>query len=73
MYIYDEKNNTWVALRSTPEYKKKRKIARDYWLVALLAMTLLPLGVIIFLLFLMTFLTFTFLDESIYHFNREKS
>ena len=69
MYIYDEKNNTWVSLRETQAYKRKRRQARDYWIAALLIMTLLPLGAIIFLTFLMTFLTLTFLDESLYHFH----
>ena len=69
MYINNEKNNTWVALRETQAYKRKRRQARDYWIAALLVMTLLPLGAIIFLTFLMTFLTLTFLDESLYHFH----
>lgn len=72
MYIYDEKNNTWVALRETQAYKRKRRLARDYWIAALLVMTLLPLGAVIFLTLLMTFLTLTFLDESLYHFNESE-
>jgi len=49
-----------------------RKIARDYWIFALLIMSLLPLGVTIFLVFLMTFLTLTFLDESLYDSNQDR-
>ena len=68
MYIYDEKSNTWIALRDTQAYKRKRRQARDYWIAALLIMTILPLGAVIFLMLLMTFLTFTYLDESLYRF-----
>ncbi len=68
MYIYDEQSNTWIALRDTRAYKRKRRQARDYWIAALLVMTILPLGAVIFLMLLMTFLTLTYLDESFYQF-----
>ncbi len=72
MYVYDEKHNVWIPLRRTRAYRRKRRRARDHWIAAGLIMLFLPPGAIISLLLLMTFLTLTFLDESVYHFDEDE-
>lgn len=72
MYVYDEKNNVWIPLRKTRAYRLKRRKVRDHWIVAGVVMWFLPLGAVISLALFMTFLTLTFLDESVYHFDGEE-
>ena len=69
MYVYDERNNRWIPLRRTRAYREKRRRMRDPWIVAGLVMIFLPPGAVMSLALFMTFLTFTFLDESVYHFD----
>lgn len=68
MYIYDESNNQWIPLRNTAEYKKKKKLVRDAWIVAGILMCGLPLSFIMVLALLTTFVSFMLLDESIYRY-----
>jgi hypothetical protein len=66
MYIYDETNNQWIPLRHTAEYKKKKKLVRDAWIVVGLVMIGLPLSFVMALGLATTFVSFMFLDESLY-------
>ncbi|WP_455365595.1 hypothetical protein [Kaarinaea lacus] len=66
MYVYDKTNNQWIPLRQTAEYKKKKKIVRDAWIVVGLVMIGLPLSFVMALGLVTTFVSFMFLDESIY-------
>ena len=66
MYIYDEIQNKWIPLRSTNQYKKKKKIVRDLWIVMGILMTASPLALTMVLALLTTFLSFVVLDESFY-------
>ena len=66
MYIYDETNNRWIPLRQTAEYKKKKKLVRDAWIIVGLLMIGLPLSFVMALGLVTTFVSFMFLDESIY-------
>lgn len=66
MYVYDEQQNKWVLLRTTAQYKKKKKIVRDLWLMMGLLMVPLPVAFTLALALLTTFLSFVVLDESLY-------
>ena len=68
MYIYDSSRNIWVPLRATNQYKKKRKLVRDAWIVLGLIMLGLPAAVVLALSILATFISFAVLDESTYRF-----
>jgi hypothetical protein len=66
MYVYDERNERWIPLRSTRAYRQKRKWVRDGWIgVAVLMLALPPAGVVSLALF-STFFSFMVLDESVY-------
>lgn len=66
MYIYDEKNNEWISVRHTSQYKKKKRIVRDAWIVSGTFMVLLPPSAVMVFALWMTFMSFTLLDESVY-------
>lgn len=66
MYIYDEKKNEWISLRTTAQYKKKKKYIRDAWIIVGVLMCCLPVSIVMVLALLTTFLSFMLLDESIY-------
>ena len=66
MYIYDENKNEWIPLRSTIQYKKKKKFVRDTWIIVGILMCGLPVSIVMVLALLTTFLSFMLLDESIY-------
>lgn len=66
MYVYDERNERWIPLRSTAAYRKKRKWVRDGWIgVGVLMLALPPAGVVSLALF-SAFFSFMVLDESAY-------
>ncbi|WP_455223339.1 hypothetical protein [Kaarinaea lacus] len=69
MYIYDQKNNVWIPLRHTAEYKKKKKLVRDAWIIVGLIMIGLPLPFVMALGLATTFMSFMFLDESVYSYS----
>ncbi|HEY5601979.1 MAG TPA: hypothetical protein VIM41_02620 [Gammaproteobacteria bacterium] len=69
MYIYDETKNQWIPRRHTGEYKKKKKLVRDAWIIAGLLMSTLPISFMMGLALLTTFVSLMFLDESMYHYN----
>lgn len=66
MYVYDEAKNQWIPLRHTAEYKKKKKLVRDAWIIVGLIMMGLPLPFVMALGLATTFVSFMFLDESLY-------
>jgi hypothetical protein len=66
MHIYDRHKNRWLPLRETVQYRKKKKLVRDAWIVAGIIMCTLPLAGIFVVALLTTFLSFSFLDESSY-------
>ena len=66
MYIYDENKNEWISLRTTAQYKKKKKYVRDAWIIVGVLMCSLPASIVMVLALLTTFLSFMLLDESIY-------
>ncbi|MGD8559895.1 MAG: hypothetical protein PVF34_07590 [Gammaproteobacteria bacterium] len=66
MYVYDEEQHKWIPHRATAEYKQKKKIVRDMWIVMGILMTTSPVALAMGLALLTTFLSFTVLDESIY-------
>jgi len=66
MLIYDRHKNRWIPLRETAQYRQKRKLVRDAWIVAGIIMWTLPLAGVCILALLTTFLSFSFLDESGY-------
>ncbi|WP_455201709.1 hypothetical protein [Kaarinaea lacus] len=66
MYIYDENKNEWIPLRTTAQYKQKKKFVRDAWIVIGILMCGLPASIVMVLALLTTFLSFMLLDESIY-------
>lgn len=66
MYIYNEESNTWVSIRKTEEYKKRKKIVRDGWFIATAVMLFLPLALQLSIALFATFLSFSFLDEGHY-------
>lgn len=68
MYIYDERSNTWIPLRETRQYKTKKRLLRDAWIVGGLVMLLLPSEILTLLLPCCGFLSLAFLDESKYSF-----
>jgi hypothetical protein len=67
MYIYDEDNNEWIPLRTTAQYKKKKKFVRDAWIIVGVLMCAMPVSIVMVLALLTTFLSFMLLDESIYN------
>lgn len=69
MYIFDSKNNRWMSLRETAQYRQKKKYVRDAWIVVAIMMLGLPLAGALCLALLATFLSFSALDESVYHFD----
>lgn len=73
MYIYDEPSNTWIPLRRTAQYRRKRKIVRDGWLVAGIAMVPLAPAATLAVALFCTFLSLAFLDESRYNFGAERA
>lgn len=66
MRIYDAKNNCWISLRETAQYKRKKRLVRDAWILVGIFMIGLPLHGIFTLGLLATCLSFSFLDESAY-------
>jgi hypothetical protein len=68
MLIYDRNQNRLVSFRDTAQYRQKRKIVRDAWIIVGLIMCTLPLAGICVVALLSTFLSFSFLDESEYQF-----
>lgn len=72
MYVYHEPSNSWIPLRRTAEYRRKRRIVRDGWIVAgLVMMPLSPAASLAVALFC-TFLSLAFLDESRYSFDLDR-
>jgi hypothetical protein len=69
MLIFDRNHNRWVSVRDTVQYRKKRKIVRDAWIIVGLIMCTLPLAGVCVIALLSTFLSFSFLDESVYRFD----
>ena len=69
MLIYDRYQNRWVSFRDTAQYRQKRRIVRDAWIIVGIIMCTLPLAGICVIALLTTFLSFTFLDESTYQFD----
>ena len=69
MLIYDHNQNRWISLRETAQYRQKRKMVRDAWIVVGLIMCTLPLAGVCVVALLSTFLSFSFLDESVYRFD----
>ena len=69
MLIYDHNQNRWISLRETAQYRQKRKIVRDAWIVVGLIMCTLPLAGVCVVALLSAFLSFSFLDESVYRFD----
>jgi len=67
MRIYDESKNEWISLRTTAQYKKKKKFVRDAWIVIGIVMCGMPVSIVLALALLTTFLSFMFLDESLYN------
>lgn len=66
MYVYDERQDRWIPLRSTAAYRQKRKWVRDGWIgVGLLMLALPPAGIAALGLF-SAFVSFMILDESTY-------
>ena len=68
MYAYDSKNDRWIPLRTTGEYKAKKRWVRNLWTGACMVMPWLPLSGILTLALLLTFVSFMILDESNYSF-----
>ena len=66
MRIYDESKNEWIPLRTTAQYKKKKKFVRDAWIVIGILMCGMPVSIVMVLALLTTFLSFMYLDESLY-------
>lgn len=66
MPIYDQRKNRWISLRETAQYRHKKKLVRDAWIIVGIFMWTLPLAAICVLALLTTFLSFSFLDESAY-------
>ena len=69
MLIYDRNQNRWISFRDTAQYRQKRKIVRDAWIIVGIIMCTLPLAGICVMALLSTFLAFSFLDESEYQFD----
>lgn len=69
MLIYDRNQNRRIPLRETAQYRHKKKLVRDAWIISGTIMCTLPLAGICVLALLTTFLSFSFLDESGYHFD----
>jgi len=69
MLIYDRRKNRWIPLRDTAQYRHKKKLVRDAWIIAGMIMWTLPLADICIVALLTTFLSFSFLDESGYRFD----
>ncbi|MGD8566928.1 MAG: hypothetical protein PVJ39_02395 [Gammaproteobacteria bacterium] len=68
MYIFDPVQNKWIPHRATHQYKKKKKIVRDMWIIMGIFMAATPLSLTIVLALVTTFLSFVVLDESFYHY-----
>ncbi len=69
MLVYNRDQNRWIPLRETAQYRQKRKMVRDAWIVVGLIMCTLPLAGVCVVALLSTFLSFSFLDESVYRFD----
>ncbi|KPJ90419.1 MAG: hypothetical protein AMJ53_13630 [Gammaproteobacteria bacterium SG8_11] len=69
MLIYDRNQDRWISLRETAQYRQKRKIVRDAWIIVGIIMCTLPLAGICVMALLTTFLSLSFLDESQYQFD----
>ena len=66
MYVYHEPTNTWIPLRRTAAYRRKRRHVRDGWIVTGLVMIALSPPASIALGLFCTFLSLAYLDESRY-------
>jgi hypothetical protein len=66
MYIYDAKNNEWIPLRSTRQYKNRKRKLRDIWILVGMLMISVPLPIILVITLFFTFMSFAYLDESSY-------
>ena len=66
MYVYDEVNNCWVSIRTTSQYKQKKKIVRNAWLVIGTIMLMMPPTAVMVTALFTTFMSFMLLDESVY-------
>ncbi len=72
MYIYDQRANKWIRLRATPEYRRRKRMIRDVWIVVGIPMIFMPAGIVLAVALLATFLSFSFLDETPYRFPTEE-
>lgn len=68
MQAFDSKTSRWIPLKSTREYKRKKQLLRNAWIIIGLLMWNAPLSAVLVLALLGTFLSFMFLDESQYSF-----
>jgi len=66
MQRYDEQANEWIPLRHTSAYMKKRSQVKNLWIGGALLMLTLPAAYSIALALLLTFVSFSWLDESRY-------
>ncbi len=72
MKYYDEKQNTWIDIRDTDEYKQRKNVLRDIWIVLLLAMLFMPLGAQIGITLVAALISLFYLDEVPYAHQRKE-
>jgi len=69
---FDVNSEKWLPIRETAEYKARRKILRDCWIVVAFFMLLVPVPYAFIIALTATFLSFMFLDEVEYAFLRQE-
>lgn len=63
MHFYHAASGKWLPIRETTQYRYRRKLLRDYWLIFATSMLFVAPGLILVFSLLATFLSFMFLDE----------
>jgi hypothetical protein len=66
MPIYNAKRNQWIDHRDTSEYRRRKQMLRDYWLIGLIPTLALPPGIQLATLFFGVFISLSYLDETPY-------
>lgn len=63
MFYFDVDSEKWISIRESAEYKNRRKILRDCWIVVAFLMLFVPAAYAIIFALVASFLSFMFLDE----------
>jgi len=68
VFYFDVNSGKWLPIGETVEYKNRRKILRDLWIIVAFLMLLVPAPYAFIIALVATFLSFMFLDAVQYFF-----